>query len=162
MARAFLGLGSNLGDRKSQLDFAIKRLEAHPSISDLQVATFLETDPVGYLDQDKFLNTVVELKTSLTPDELLAVAQAIEEEAHRVRIIRWGPRTLDVDILLYDTQILDDPHLTIPHPRMREREFVLAPLAEIAPNIAIPPDGRTARELLVQLRQSGCSNALND
>lgn len=162
MAKAFLGLGSNLGEREKQLDFAVERLQAHPQIADLKVADYLETEPVGYLDQDKFLNTVVELSTTLAPHELLAVAQEIEEAAKRVRIIRWGPRTLDVDILLYDDLCLDDPDLTIPHPRMREREFVLAPLAQIAPDAAIPPDGSTAVELLDQLRQSGCFDALND
>ena len=162
MARVFLGLGSNLGERQKQLDFAIEQLQAHPQITGLTVATYLETDPVGYLDQDKFLNTVVALNTTLLPYDLLAVAQEIEQAAKRVRIIRWGPRTLDVDILLYDELCLGDSDLTIPHPRMREREFVLAPLAEIAPDVIIPPDGRTARELLDQLQQSGCSDALND
>ncbi|EEG79064.1 2-amino-4-hydroxy-6-hydroxymethyldihydropteridine diphosphokinase [Dethiobacter alkaliphilus] len=162
MAKAFLGLGSNLGERQKQLDFAVERLQAHPQITDLKVAKYLETEPVGYLDQDKFLNTVVELSTTLAPHELLAVAQEIEQAAKRVRVIRWGPRTLDVDILLYDALCLDEPDLTIPHPRMREREFVLAPLAQIAPDVAIPPDGRTARQLLDQLRKSGCFDASND
>lgn len=162
MARAFLGLGSNLGDRQKELDFAVGRLKEHPHIKLVRVATCLETDPVGYLDQGKFLNTAVEVETTLTPRKLLAVLQQIEQEAGRVRTIRWGPRTLDIDIILYDNLVLDDPDLTIPHPRMRERAFVLLPLNEITPDMPVPPGGQTVRQLLNQLQQSGCYDAFND
>jgi 2-amino-4-hydroxy-6-hydroxymethyldihydropteridine diphosphokinase len=162
MARAYLGLGSNMGDRQKELDFAVKRLSEHPEIEVTRVAGYQETKPVGYLNQDLFLNTVVEVGTGLSPHELLAVVQEIERDAKRVRTIRWGPRTLDVDILLYDHVVLDDTELTVPHPRMREREFVLVPLAEIAPGLPVPPDSRTVQELLDQLQKSGCSDALND
>ncbi|MDW7651368.1 MAG: 2-amino-4-hydroxy-6-hydroxymethyldihydropteridine diphosphokinase [Bacillota bacterium] len=154
MARAFLGLGSNMGDRQKELDFAIGRLREHPQITLVRAADYLETDPVGYLDQDKFLNSAAEIETSLSPYQLLAVLQKIEHDAGRIRTIRWGPRTLDIDILLYEDLVLDDPDLTIPHPRMREREFVLLPLSEIAPDAVVPPENLTVSQLLRQYRQS--------
>ncbi|KAF0196323.1 MAG: folK [Bacillota bacterium] len=154
MPRVFLGLGSNLGERKNELDFAVCRLRQHPGIELIQVAPYLETDPVGYLEQGKFINTVVEIRTILDPYTLLWVLQTIEEEAGRIRTIRWGPRTLDIDILLYDDWVMDEPNLTIPHPRMKEREFVLLPLTEIGPDVPVPPDNLTIRELLNNYRQS--------
>lgn len=162
MPRAYLGLGSNMGERQKELAFALEQLQKHPHIRLLQVAAFLETDPVGYLEQDKFLNTAAAVETTLTPHQLLAELQRIEQDAGRVRTIRWGPRTLDIDILLYDSFILDDQELTIPHPRMRERAFVLLPMLEIAPDLPVPPDGQTIRQLLNQLEQGRCSDALND
>jgi len=162
MLRAYLGLGSNMGDRQKNLDFALEQLPKHPNICLLQVATFLETDAVGYLDQDKFLNSAAEIETTLTPPQLLAVLQQIEQAAGRVRTIRWGPRTLDIDILLYDNLVLADPDLTIPHPRLRERAFVLQPMQEIAPDLPVPPDGQTIKQLLDQLVQGRCSDAFND
>lgn len=154
MARVYLGLGSNMGDRHKELDFALTSLKNHPAITLIRAAAILETEPVGYLEQDKFLNTVAEIETGLEPHALLAVLQQIEQDAGRVRTIRWGPRTLDIDILLYDNLVLDDPQLTIPHPRMREREFVLLPLAELAPELPVPPDNRTVRQLLDHYRKS--------
>ncbi|MBS4032653.1 MAG: 2-amino-4-hydroxy-6-hydroxymethyldihydropteridine diphosphokinase [Clostridiales bacterium] len=162
MARAYLGLGSNLGDRKKELDFALDSLKNHPDINLVQIADILETDPVGYLEQGKFLNTVVELETTLEPYALLSVLQQIEQDAGRVRTIRWGPRTLDIDILLYDNLTLQDPDLIIPHPRMREREFVLLPLLQIAPNLFVPPNSQTVKELYEQYRQSRCTDAAHD
>lgn len=154
MARVYLGLGSNMGDRQKELEFALDSLRNHPTITLAKVAPVIETDPVGYLEQDRFLNTVAEIETELDPYALLDALQQIEQEAGRVRTVRWGPRTLDIDILLYDDLVLDDPDLTIPHPRMQEREFVLSPLAEIAPNLPVPPDNRTVRTLLGQYKQS--------
>lgn len=162
MARAFLGLGSNMGDRKKELDFAISRIREHPEMTLVRVATYLETDPVGYLEQNKFLNSAAEIETTLLPHRLLAALQEIEQEAGRIRTIRWGPRTLDIDILLYNDRILDDPDLTIPHPRMREREFVLIPLTEIAPEVIVPPEQVTVSQLLCQYRQSRCTDASDD
>ena len=130
MTRAFLGLGSNLGDRREQLRSAVDSLPGVVAVSDVY-----ETDPVGGPDQGRFLNLVVELDTDLAPHALLGLCHRIESAAGRVRDVRWGPRTLDVDILWMDGVSIDDPDLTIPHPRMRERRFVLEPLAELAPDL---------------------------
>ncbi len=131
--RAFVSLGSNLGDRRSYLSDALQGL---PDV--VAVSKLYETDPVGGPPgQGAYLNCVVELRTKLTPRELLAVAQALESAAARARVERWGPRTLDVDILLVGDEKVDDPDLTIPHPRMWERGFVLVPLADLAPELVV-------------------------
>lgn len=159
MPLAYLGLGSNLGDRQGELDRAIACLDHHPDIKLLKVAKYLETEPVGYAAQGLFLNTVVSIETSLAPKDLLAYTQSLEEQAHRVRIVRFGPRTLDVDILLYDDLVQETEELTIPHPRLRERLFVLVPLAEIAPKLRLPPDAMpiTAARDSLQKGGRGCS-----
>jgi len=162
MARAFLGLGSNLGDRQSELDAAIRLLVQHKAITVVAIAKYIETLPVGVTEQGLFLNTVVEVSTELTPHELLSYAEDIMRQAKRVRTLRFGPRTLDVDILLYDDLLIDSPTLTIPHPRLREREFVLAPLVEIAPDLLVPPDYTPARLLLRTLRQTEDADAGNN
>ncbi len=128
--RAFLGLGSNLGDRRANLRRAIAALPDLVAVSDLY-----ETDPVGGPDQGAFLNCVVELDTDRSPRELLELCRSLEEAARRVRIERWGPRTLDVDVLLVGDLEVDEPDLVVPHPRMWERGFVLAPLADLAPEL---------------------------
>ncbi|MBS3873005.1 MAG: 2-amino-4-hydroxy-6-hydroxymethyldihydropteridine diphosphokinase [Firmicutes bacterium] len=160
MARVFLGLGGNLGDRQGELDAAIHRLAQNEAIKVVAVAKYIETEPVGVVEQGLFLNTVVEVSTSLAPLALLAVVEDIMRQAKRVRTLRFGPRTLDIDILLYDDLVLASPTLTIPHPRLREREFVLAPLVEVAPDLLVPPDFVPARVLLAILRGeevSSCS-----
>jgi 2-amino-4-hydroxy-6-hydroxymethyldihydropteridine diphosphokinase len=135
MTRAFLGLGSNVGDRAAFLRSAVESLGS----SVIRVSPVYETDPVGGpVDQGPYLNLVVELRTDLAPRELLAVAQRLESGAGRVRDVRWGPRTLDVDVLLMDGVVLDTEELTVPHPRMWERRFVLAPLADLAPELVEP------------------------
>ena len=135
MARAFLGLGSNLGDREHYLREAIDSL---PGV--VQVSPLYETDPVGGPGgQGAYLNVVVEIETELSPRDLLGVCHRLESAAHRVRSERWGPRTLDVDILLYDDLTVDEPDLQIPHPRMWQRRFVVAPLLDIAPDL-VPED----------------------
>ncbi|MBS3897265.1 MAG: 2-amino-4-hydroxy-6-hydroxymethyldihydropteridine diphosphokinase [Dethiobacter sp.] len=154
MACVFLGLGSNMGDRQRELNFAMESLHNHPDITLIKAAPILETDPVGYVEQAKFLNTVVEIETALAPALLLAALQQIECDAGRVRTVCWGPRTLDIDILLYDDLVLSEPNLIIPHPLLHQREFVLVPLAHLAPNLPVPPDNRTVRELLAQYQQS--------
>jgi 2-amino-4-hydroxy-6-hydroxymethyldihydropteridine diphosphokinase len=132
--RAFLGLGSNLGDRRANLVGAVASI---PDV--VGVSPVYETQPVGGPDgQGPYLNCVVELRTRRTPEELLDVARAAEAAAHRVRIERWGPRTLDVDVLLYGERgevTVDTEELTVPHPRMWRRGFVLVPLADLAPDI---------------------------
>ncbi len=130
MTRAFLGLGSNLGDRRALLQRAVDGLPDVAAVSPLY-----ETDPVGGPDQGAFLNLVVELDTALGARELLAVCAEREAAAERVRIERWGPRTLDVDVLWVDGEEVDEPDLVVPHPRMWERRFVLAPLRDLAPDL---------------------------
>lgn len=141
MIRAYLGLGSNLGDRLAHLQGAIDGLAAAAAVTVVAVSKVYETDPVGGPVQDDFLNAVVALDTSLDPYSLLERAQQLERAAQRVREIRWGPRTLDVDVLHYGAVRLDDPELTIPHPRAGERGFVLAPLADVAPELVSVPAG---------------------
>ncbi|HEY5887122.1 MAG TPA: 2-amino-4-hydroxy-6-hydroxymethyldihydropteridine diphosphokinase [Acidimicrobiales bacterium] len=133
MTRAFLGLGSNLGDRRALLAEAVAAL---PDV--LAVSALYETDPVGGPDQGAFLNLVVELSTQLSARELLAVCAEREAAAERVRIERWGPRTLDVDVLWVDGETVDETDLVVPHPRMWERRFVLAPLRDLAPDLVSP------------------------
>lgn len=130
MTRAFLGLGSNLGDRRALLRTAV---DALPDV--VAVSPLYETDPVGGPDQDAFLNLVVELSTERSARELLAVCAEREAAAERVRIERWGPRTLDVDVLWVDGETVDEPDLVVPHPRMWQRRFVLAPLRALAPDL---------------------------
>ncbi|MGZ4802805.1 MAG: 2-amino-4-hydroxy-6-hydroxymethyldihydropteridine diphosphokinase [Acidimicrobiia bacterium] len=141
MTRAYLGLGSNLGDRLAHLQAALDALATVEAIAIAAVSHVYETAPVGGPDQDDYLNAVVAIDTGLTPRELLGVAMRIEQLADRVRAGRWGPRTLDVDILLYGDERIDDPDLEIPHPRMRERGFVLAPLHDVAPERVETPSG---------------------
>lgn len=130
MTRAFLGLGSNLGDREALLQ------EAVSSLADVvAVSPVYETDPVGGPEQGAFLNLVVELDTPLDARGLLGECQRLEQAARRVREIRWGPRTLDVDVLWVDGETVSDPDLEVPHPRMWQRRFVLAPLRDLAPDL---------------------------
>ncbi|HYF45779.1 MAG TPA: 2-amino-4-hydroxy-6-hydroxymethyldihydropteridine diphosphokinase [Acidimicrobiales bacterium] len=130
MTRAFLGLGSNLGDRRALLRAAV---DALPDV--VAVSPLYETDPVGGPEQGVFLNLVVQLDTGLGARELLAVCAEREQAAERVREERWGPRTLDVDVLWVDGEEVDEPDLVVPHPRMWDRRFVLAPLRDLAPDL---------------------------
>ena len=131
MARVFLGLGSNLGDRRAYLRTAVASL---PDV--VAVSSVYETEPVGGPDeQGPYLNLVVQLDTELSPRHLLDVCRALEADAGRVREVRWGPRTLDVDVLWVEGHTVDEADLQVPHPRMGERRFVLAPLAELAPDL---------------------------
>jgi 2-amino-4-hydroxy-6-hydroxymethyldihydropteridine diphosphokinase len=139
--RAYLGIGSNLGDRLGHLQLAVDRLARAPGVRITGVSPVYETDPVGGPVQDDFLNAVVGVDTDLTPDELLAECAAAEAAAARVRDVRWGPRTLDVDVLWIEGYTSTDPVLTVPHPRMAERAFVLAPLHDLDPMLAPSPAG---------------------
>jgi len=130
MARAFLSLGSNIGDRGRHLYDALETVRGGDA---MKISNVYATEPVGGVVQDDFWNIVVELETSATPRELLERARRAETQAERVRDVRWGPRTLDVDVLLVGDLKSDDPEILIPHPRMWERRFVLAPLRELAP-----------------------------
>jgi len=131
--KVYVGLGSNLGDREKYLEDAIRAIGQLDDVIIVKQASFIETEPYGYTDQDLFLNTVICLETLLEPMELLRQLFTIEEAAGRKREIHWGPRTLDLDILLYDDYILSDPELILPHPGIEKRLFVLDSLCEIAP-----------------------------
>jgi 2-amino-4-hydroxy-6-hydroxymethyldihydropteridine diphosphokinase len=142
----FLGLGTNLGDRAAHLAHALARLAEELSVTG--VSSVYETDPVGFADQPRFLNMVVRAETARSPDELLALTRGIEAERGREREFRDSPRTLDVDVLLYGDHQVRLEGLTVPHPRMAARPFVLVPLLELAPSLAEPGTGRPYRELL--------------
>lgn len=154
--RAAIGLGSNLGDRHAHLAAAFDALAAAPATHLLARSSVRETAPVGPIAQGPFLNAVALIETSLPPRELLSRLHAIERSRgrDRAREQRWGPRTLDLDILLYDNLILDQPGLTIPHPRLHERRFVLEPLAEVWPDAIVPPLRRSVADLLAALPAS--------
>jgi len=137
--RTFLSIGSNLGDRRQYLRHAVESL---PDV--VAVSPVYETDPVGGPPQDEYLNLVVELDTSLAPHDLLGVCHRIESSADRVRGVHWGPRTLDIDIIWMEGVALDDPRLTIPHPRWKSRRFVLVPLRDLAPELVSDEDLRLA------------------
>ena len=145
---AYIALGSNMGDKKAYLDQGVEGLRQTPGCRVEAVSDYLTTEPYGVTDQDEFLNGAVKIRTLLAPEELLERLHEIEQEAKRERILRWGPRTLDLDILLYDSLVLDTADLHIPHIEMHKREFVLKPLCQIAPYVRHPVYNRTAGELL--------------
>ncbi|MDX6398424.1 MAG: 2-amino-4-hydroxy-6-hydroxymethyldihydropteridine diphosphokinase [Gaiellaceae bacterium] len=145
MTTAYVGLGANLGDREATIRAAVAAL---PGV--VAVSTLRETAPVGKTDQPRFLNGVAALDTELSPRELLAFLLSVERELGRERRERWGPRTIDLDLLLYGVETLDEPGLTVPHPRLHERRFALEPLAELAPDLVIPGRGHV-KDLLARL-----------
>ena len=145
MTRAYVGVGSNLGDREGTIRAAIDALPGVVAVSSLQ-----ETEPVGPVEQPPFLNGAVALETELSPRELLDVLLAVERRLGRERRERWGPRTIDLDLLLYGDRSLDEPGLALPHPRLHKRRFALEPLAELDPELEIPGRGRV-KTLLAEL-----------
>jgi 2-amino-4-hydroxy-6-hydroxymethyldihydropteridine diphosphokinase len=147
MKTVYLGLGSNVGDRERNLATALAQL-AGPALRVLRVSSTYETEPVDYTDQRWFLNLVVEAETELFPMQLLARIVKVERALGRVRTVPKGPRTLDIDILLYGRAVVRSARLEIPHPRIGERRFVLAPLAELAPALRHPLTRKTMREML--------------
>jgi 2-amino-4-hydroxy-6-hydroxymethyldihydropteridine diphosphokinase len=152
MPIVYLGLGANLGNRRAGLDAALAALRSHPRIRVEAVSSFIDTDPVGGPPgQPIYLNGAARLSTDLAPAELLAECKRIERALGRREGPHWGPRPVDLDILLYDDLVVDEPDLIIPHIGLRERRFVLEPLAEIAPDARDPESGRTVRELLARL-----------
>lgn len=153
MSWAYIALGSNLGDRRQYLNDALTTLQAHESIQLEKTSAFYETSPVGGPPgQRAYLNAVAKLQVNRTPEELLSILQSIEHQFGRERKQRFGPRTLDLDILLFENEVRDSPSLTIPHPRMHEREFVLLPMLEIAPEVVHPTLDKTITELFFALR----------
>jgi 2-amino-4-hydroxy-6-hydroxymethyldihydropteridine diphosphokinase len=142
--RAYVALGSNLGDREATIRGALADLDREPGIEVAAVSALIDTDPVGVLDQPRFLNGVAAVDTELSARDLLAVLLEVEQRFGRRRegAVPQGPRTLDLDLVLYDDAEIDEPGLVVPHPRLHEREFVLGPLAEVAPDLEVPGKGR--------------------
>lgn len=153
MVKAFLSLGSNMGDRLEYLSKAIDKISEIQGCNILNKSRVYETEPWGYENQEAFLNLCISIETSLSPYELLESLQTIELELDRVRKIHWGPRTIDIDILLFDDIICEDDKLTIPHPRMSERAFVLIPLYDIEKNLII--DGIKLEDLINKIDTRG-------
>ncbi len=145
-----LCLGGNLGDRMAALTEALQLLDATPGMVRIACSSVYETEPWAVANQPNFLNLVVAYETTLEPADLLAACKSVEATVGRIPSFRWGPRLIDVDILLYGDQVVDttEPDLQIPHPRMTQRAFVLVPLAEVAPGTRVPPRGDTVRRLL--------------
>jgi 2-amino-4-hydroxy-6-hydroxymethyldihydropteridine diphosphokinase len=152
MVKAYLGLGSNLGNREKNLKGCIKRLKVLRGVKLLCASQFYENEPVGGPPQPSYLNAAVAIETSLNPKELLKILQGVESSFNRLRNVKWGPRTLDIDILLYGNEIVTDDDLVIPHTLMHERLFVLKPLSEIAADAKHPILDKTIAELLISFR----------
>ncbi len=150
MPTAYIGIGSNLGNREENCERAIRLLIEH-GITVTKRSSMIETEPWGVREQPKFINMAVEIGTELDPEGLLRILKKIEEEIGRLPTSRWGPRIIDLDILLYDDLIMETPDLVIPHPGMSEREFVLKPLAEIAPEKVHPVLKKSIKSLLMEL-----------
>lgn len=147
----YIALGSNIGDKETYLNDAITKINSDPMCIVDKASDFIITKPYGYTEQDDFLNAVIKVETLYSPKMLLDKLHQIEQEAQRVRHIHWGPRTLDLDILLYDDLIIDEDYLTVPHPDMTNRDFVLLPLNQIAPHQVHPVYGKRIHELLLNL-----------
>ena len=148
--RAYLGLGSNLGDRAGAIRTACMELGAHPEITVERLSSLYETPPVGMTDQPDFINAAIEIDTTLSARALLTACLAVEAQMGRVRNARWGPRVIDIDILVYGSEVIDEPDLKAPHPRLAERAFALAPLAEMEPALRPPGFQGDVTELLAQ------------
>ncbi len=152
---AYLGLGANLGDKQETIQQALLELDALPTIKVVAVSSLHQTVPVGITDQPDFLNGAAAIQTTLTPQELLAQVLQMEQRLGRVRTVRWGPRTIDIDILAFGDEIVSQPHLTIPHPRLEERAFALLPLAEIAPDLRLPGESETLQKKAARIAALG-------
>lgn len=148
--RVYIGIGSNLGDKQENIKKALDLLKANGRLSGVIAAPLYKTDPVGCADQDWFLNTVACFTTDMSPHDLLGVLMSMEKEMGRVRTVRWGPRVIDLDILLYGDLKIDFPDLQVPHPRLEERAFVMVPLADLSPDLVMPC-GKTSVSLAEEL-----------
>ena len=149
-ACVYLGIGSNLGDRVQNVFKTVKLLDSHNEIDVLRIAPLYKTAPLDYIEQGDFVNTVLEVFTSRTPFDLLYVLQGIEKKLKREKTVRFGPRTIDIDILLYDELVINTQDLVIPHPKMRKRAFVCCPLADLIPNRVLV-GGKTVKQLAKEL-----------
>jgi 2-amino-4-hydroxy-6-hydroxymethyldihydropteridine diphosphokinase len=145
--RAYVGVGANVGPREITIQRAVALLSELDGVDVVEQSTLRETDPVGVVDQPKFLNGVVALETSLSSRELLEALLSVERELGRTRGERWGPRTIDLDLLVYGDEVVDEPGLRVPHPRLHERRFVLEPLADLARDLVVPGRGRVSQLL---------------
>ncbi|MGN0268903.1 MAG: 2-amino-4-hydroxy-6-hydroxymethyldihydropteridine diphosphokinase [Lachnospiraceae bacterium] len=154
---AYIALGSNMGDKDAYLEFGVEELKKLPQIRMDQVSSFIRTEPYGYTEQDVFLNGACKVRTTFSPEELLDEMQRIELEAKRVRKIHWGPRTLDLDLLFYDQEIIATERLNVPHPDMANRDFVLKPMAELSPWWGHPVTHKTMAQMLAELEQQSAS-----
>ncbi len=154
MKTVYLSLGSNIGDRLGQLREAVRIIAEREDVQVAKISSVYETEPIGGVDQESFYNIVVEIETSLPPKDVLQLAHDVEKALRRERKVHWGPRTIDIDILLYDEILFDEKDLVIPHPEMKNRAFVLAPLLEIAPEIRFP-DGTSARHYMKDVAKQG-------
>lgn len=148
---AYLGLGSNLDNPAAQLDEACRRLRLIQGVEIIRISSYYETPPVGVLDQPWFINAAVGVRTSLSPEDLLSALLQVENDMGRIRKERWGPRLVDLDLLLYNNNVINTPRLQVPHPEMASRGFVLLPLAEIAPQAYHPVLQKTMAHLLAEL-----------
>jgi len=151
MGHVTIGIGSNLGDREFLIRKAVDALRDLPQTKVIQVSSLYDTEPVGEADQPPFLNAVAAIETELPARELLWHLLLIEKRMGRVRARRWGPRPIDLDVLFYDDQIIDEPDLSVPHPEAHRRAFVLMPLAELAPDFKHPVTGETVRRMIQKL-----------
>lgn len=151
--KVYIGVGSNLGEREEYMKLAKERVSGLPKTRNFKSAAIIETEPCGYTEQGKFLNTVYYIETLYTPEEFLDKLHQIENEANRKREIHWGPRTLDLDILMYDDLVMNERRLTIPHKEMHKRLFVLEPLEEIAPYLMHPLLGQTITQLKEKIKE---------
>lgn len=163
-AKVYLSIGSNMGNREEYLQTALEKLRQERTIRGVRVSDWIETEPYGYVEQASFLNAAVELETLESPDSLLKILQKIETEGGRERTIHWGPRTIDLDIVLFGDVVMQTEMLTIPHREMHLREFVLRPLAQLAPWVSHPVYHKTVSELWEQLRRknTGGGNETDD
>ncbi|HET7628833.1 MAG TPA: 2-amino-4-hydroxy-6-hydroxymethyldihydropteridine diphosphokinase [Bacillales bacterium] len=151
MTTAYIGLGTNIGERDRYLHEAVLRMDGHRRIHVTRLSSIYETEPIGCTDQADFLNMVAEVSTELAPDELLHATASVENQLGRTREVRWGPRTIDLDILLYNQATIETDALTIPHPRMHERAFVLVPLSELNPSFQVPGTNVSLSEYVKQI-----------
>lgn len=156
--RAYIALGSNMGDSRGIIEEAVKKLEEVPQNHVVRQSELIVTKPYGFVEQDDFLNGCLELDTLLTPEELLDITQNTEAEAGRKRLIHWGPRTLDLDIIFYDDEIIKTERLTVPHPDMQNRTFVLKPMCEIAPYFVHPVYKKTMLKMLEEVSDGLAGN----
>ena len=148
---AYIGLGSNVGDREAMLRAALEQLENLPQTALAKVSSFYETEPLGSVDQPWFLNAVAQLDTDLTPGQVMWNLQRVERALGRTRQERWGPRSIDLDLLLVDQLVIDEPGLQLPHPELLNRAFVLVPLVELEPGLVHPVTGETLLQHLARL-----------